>query len=126
MLRTYRHEDRWEKLVLIHGVRRARDLGYREELEQIQREDDRVTYIPICSDEPEGTDWKGLRGRVDMTLNEQLFKELAGFPLNPKDTHLFLCGNPAMITTVQQSFEKRGFVTSTKNELGNIHFERYW
>lgn len=126
MLRTYRGEGRWRRLVMIHGVRHEGDLGYRSELERIAAEDDSVYYIPICSREPEGSAWTGLRGRVPIALEEGVFEEHTGFRMSPEDSHLFLCGNPAMITAVQETFEQKGYVTSTKKQLGNIHFERYW
>ena len=126
MLRTHRGENRWRRLVMIHGVRNAWDLGYREELERIAAEDESVFYIPVCSREPEDSDWAGPRGRVQAVLDETVFKQHTGFTMNPQDAHLFLCGNPAMITAVQEQFEARGFVTSTKKQAGNIHFERYW
>ncbi len=126
MLKTYRDTGRWRRLVMIHGVRLAEDLGYREELEQIAAEDDSVFYIPVCSREPEDSQWQGLRGRVNAALDDQTFRSITGFEITPADTHLFLCGNPAMIADVQETYEKRGLVTSTKKHPGNIHFERYW
>ena len=126
MLRTYRGQQRWRRLVLINGGRLAADLGYRTELETVSRADPTVTYIPLTTREPEGSPWMGLRGRVQTVLEPGAYQRLVGAPLDPEQCHVFLCGNPAMIDTVQPLLAPRGFVTDTRDEDGNIHFERYW
>lgn len=128
MLRTYRHDQprRWRRAVLINGVRCQADLGYRTELEAIAREDPSVFYLPSVSREPEGSGWRGLRGRVQTALDPQTYQRLVGVPLDPRDTEVLLCGNPNMIEEVQQLLEGREFVTDKPGTPGNIHFERYW
>ncbi|MCC7191624.1 MAG: ferredoxin--NADP reductase [Phycisphaeraceae bacterium] len=129
MIRTFRgrSQKRWRNLVLIHGARLSSDLGYMAELETIAREDPSVKYIPILSREPEATSWRGMRGRVQIVLEPQTFERLTGVRLLPDQTHVFLCGNPAMITEVHTNLETRGFlVRGRDNPEGNIHFEKYW
>lgn len=126
MLRTYRGQDRWRRFVVIHGVRLAQDLGYRQELEQAAAQDPAVIYIPTATREPEGSDWQGMRGRVQAVLEEQTYRRLTGDPFTPERCHVFLCGNPTMIVSVQPLLETKGFVTQTARTPGNLHFERYW
>ena len=127
MLRTYRGTDRWRRLVMIHGVRYAKDLGYKEELEQIAAEDESVIYIPACTREPDDSPWAGHRGRVNTILDDPaIFRKYAGFDMNPDDCHLMLCGNPDMIKAAQATFEGQGWTTHTRKQEGNLHFERYW
>ncbi len=126
MLRTYRREDRWRRFVLINGVRRPLDLGYRTELEQLAREDPSVTYIPLVSRAAEGDGWTGLRGRVQTVLDPARYERLVGAPLTPGRCHVFLCGNPAMIDDVVVGLQQLGFVSDDRGRRGNIHFERYW
>lgn len=126
MLRTHRGQDRWRRFILINGTRQSADLGYCEELESIEREDDSVTYIPLVTREPDGSDWEGLRGRVQTVLEPDRFKKLVGTPLDPGQCHVFLCGNPAMIDAVEQMLKAQGFVTDDRDAPGNLHFERYW
>ncbi len=134
MLRTYRNQGRWRRFILIHGARYAADLGYRAEMEQIVREDPTVCYIPLVTREPEpplpgapehGV-WTGLRGRVQSALEHELYCKLVGAPLDPVECHVFLCGNPQMIDEVEALLTSRGFVTDSREQAGNIHFERYW
>jgi ferredoxin--NADP+ reductase len=126
MLRTYQGQNRWRKFVVIHGVRLMQDLGYRQELEQSSAQDPTVLYIPTVTREPEDSNWQGLRGRVQIALEDQAFRRLTGAPLMPENCHVFLCGNPAMVTGVQALLETKGFVTQTAQTLGNLHLERYW
>jgi len=126
MLRTYRGQSRWNRFVVIHGVRLAQDLGYRQELEQIIAEDPTVFYIPTVTREPDSSPWQGLRGRVQAALEATIYQRWVGAELDAATCHVFLCGNPDMISSVQATLESRGFVTQTRQQPGNIHFERYW
>lgn len=127
MVRTYRGRGRWRRCTLIHGVREIEQLGYREELEALARRDSSFVYVPVISGkEVAGSSWSGRRGRVQHILDDSVFREVTGEPLTSADSHVFLCGNPAMIIDVQKNLELRGFKTQTKSESGNLHFERYW
>lgn len=128
MLRTYRSrgERRWRRFVLIHGVRRAVDLGYDQELRRIASEDDSVVYVPTATREPDASAWQGLRGRVQHALEESTYQELVGSLLAPQACHVFLCGNPDMIRNVSAMLEARGFTAHSKTQPGNLHYERYW
>lgn len=127
MLRTYRGRSRWNRFVVIHGVRVAEDLGYRRELERISAEDLSVVYIPAVTREPQASAWRGVRGRVQGVLGDPaVYRRQVGGPLDPGRCHVFLCGNPEMIKTVTAMLGPRGFVTQARGRPGNIHFERYW
>jgi ferredoxin--NADP+ reductase len=128
MLRTYDTGERWRHIALVHGARRASDLGYRRELEERAERDPRVTYLPVLSRAAdEGSEaWRGLRGRVQVALEPELFRARAGFELDPERCHAFLCGNPAMIADVCDRLKERLFTPDAPRARGNIHFERYW
>lgn len=126
MLRTHRNQNRWRRFVIIHGVRLAEDLGYRDELQSIASEDPSVIYLPTATREPEDSPWQGHRGRVLTLLDPVVYNKYVGTSLDPQHCHVFLCGNPDMIHDAQAQLESRGFVTQTRNQTGNIHFERYW
>lgn len=126
MLRTYRGKGRWRRCVMLHGVRYVRDLGYRAELEQAAADDASVVYLPCVTREPVDSDWAGHRGRVNELLTPEAYVAATGDKLDPKQCHVLLCGNPAMIQTVQLQLEPLGFVESKKDQPGNLHFERYW
>ena len=126
MLRTYRDAGRWRRLVLVNGVRRAGDLGFRGELEATAREDPTVCYVPIVSRPAEDESWTGLRGRVGVLLDEGMCERHAGVALDPETCHVLLCGNPDMIEDMEARLQQRGFRTHSAAAPGQIHFERYW
>jgi len=123
MLRTYT-SPRWRRCVVVHGVRRVQDLAYREELAGWARGDARVYYLPVVSREPGA--WSGLRGRVQSVLEGGRCRELSGVELDPATCHVFLCGNPSMISDVRALLTARGFVAASPRRGGNLHAERYW
>jgi ferredoxin/flavodoxin---NADP+ reductase len=132
MLRRYAGTGRWRRLALIHGVREARDLSHRDEIERIRRADPSVAYLPTVSRDA-GTEWSGLRGRVQSLLEPERYSELVGAPLEPGRCSVLLCGNPAMIEDVSERLCSRGFRHHTRrgsplpaNGPGQIFRERYW
>jgi len=124
MLRTHSGDERWRRAALVHGACRADDLAYREEMEDLARRDASFAYVPLVSRET-GACWSGLRGRVQLALEPPLFRERAGFDLDPAAVHAFLCGNPAMIHDVRNLLAARGFAAESRHG-GNVHSERYW
>lgn len=104
MLRAGAH---YRRMILVHAVREARDLGYNDELTAHEG----LTYLPIVSRDPT---WTGRTGRIYTALDD------LPEPLDPARTHVFACGNPEMIREVETRLLARGFTTGT-----NLHVERY-
>lgn len=125
MFRTFKDNPPWRRIVIMNGVRFARDLGYRAELEKAWRDDARFLYLPTVSREPEGA-WTGLRGRVDKLLEPARYASLVGSSLTPDDCHVYLCGNPEMIESLEATLTARGFRKHTRLHPGNLHLEKYW
>ncbi len=126
MLRHYRGRGRWRRLTIVHGARTRSDLVYDEELTAAAGSDASFRYLPVLSREPESGAWRGLRGRVQSALADDVFARSVGEPLGPKGTHVLLCGNPAMIEDVRALLAPAGFALDTAKVPGNLHFERYW
>lgn len=126
MLRHYRGTGRWRKLTIVWGSRAGNDLVYDAELRAVAAADPTVRYVPVLSREPESNAWPGLRGHVQVVLEESAFTQASGEPLVSAGTHALLCGNPAMIEDVRARLEARGFLLDKIREPGNLHFERYW
>ena len=125
MYRTFRNDPPWRRIVIINGVRMARDLGYRDELETAARSDERLQYLPAVTREP-ATAWSGLRGRVGEFLEPARYRDLVGAELTPEECHVYLCGNPEMIESMEAVLTGRGFRKHTPRHPGNLHLEKYW
>lgn len=126
MLRTWSGAERWSRAVLVHGARTPDELGYRELLELRARTDSTFTYVPVVSRPRTEHGWTGLRGRVELALDDARFRELTGEALEPGPWHVFLCGNPAMVDECRALLEPRGFRIDKASQPGTLHFEKYW
>jgi ferredoxin--NADP+ reductase len=126
MYRTYKDAPMWRRMVIINGVRVAADLGFRDELEAAAAHDRTLVYLPTTTREPEGSSWKGLRGRVQTLLDGERLPALAGVSLDRRECHVFLCGNPAMVEELEAELAARGFRKHTPRHPGNLHLEKYW
>ena len=115
---------RW---AVLHGARHSWDLGYRSELQTLQGLFPNFDYIPVI-DEPEKEliPWTGETGFVQQLWERGVIAQRWGFTPTPKDTHIFLCGNPLMIEGMIEVLGREGFVEQTKKRPGQIHLERYW
>jgi ferredoxin/flavodoxin---NADP+ reductase len=121
--------DRYEKVVLVHGVRQVSELAYsdfiRHELPKNEFFGEEVTakllYYPTVTREPYIN-----RGRVTDVISEgRLMNELGLPPLNTKDDRFMLCGSPSMLTDFCTLLDERGFVASPKRgDQGDYVIER--
>lgn len=130
MLRTLLECGGPRRYAVIHGARHSWDLGYRSELETMDRCCPNFAYLPVISrpgEEPGG--WCGPMGYVQDVwpgaAGAQGTPPL-GFVPEPGKTHVFLCGNPGMIETMCGLLERDGFREQKAGHPGTLHVERYW
>ena len=118
MLRTDEPWQRFERVIVVHGVRHARHLAYRDEL---QGRD--LTWVPLVSREdcPEA-----LPGRVSDALASGALEARAGVTLDPAHSQVLLCGNPAMIADMRRLLDARGLTRNRPRAPGQVTFEKYW
>jgi ferredoxin/flavodoxin---NADP+ reductase len=119
-------------------VRYRSDLAYTEQHAVLVDRYPTYRYVTITTREPEN---EGKKVYIqDLITSSQIEKDL-GAPLDPQRTHVFLCGNPAMIGlpkwteegllfpetlgVCQQLYEK-GFTIDHRKDRGNVHYEEYW
>lgn len=131
------------RIVIATSSRLRSDLGYRREHQEVMRKHENYQYLPLTTREPENVD-QGHPGYVGKQYLQSLFQSgelarLAGDPLSPDNTHVFLCGNPAMIGYVPPGsppsdqpgmlplLRDAGFVDDEgSGGAGTIRFEKYW
>jgi cytochrome-b5 reductase len=81
------------KVCMLYGSRVRDDVLAGELLRRWAREfPDRFTCIDVLSDEPDGTEWTGLRGYIDRKLIENAFPP----PSTDKLIKILVCGPPAL------------------------------
>ncbi|MCA9539659.1 MAG: ferredoxin--NADP reductase [Myxococcales bacterium] len=125
LLRTKEPWERFENIVVLHGVRTASQLGYADEMQaHVARSGGRLHYLPIVSREP---DAKGvIHGRTTTALADGQLEKVTGLELTPSNAHVMLCGNPAMLDEMQAMLEARGLQVNKRKAPGHITVERYW
>ena len=118
------------------SVRKWADLGYMEQHRTLESRYPNYRYIPMPTREAD-VPKRYLQDLISAGVLENEF----GVMFDPARTHVFLCGNPAMIglpeeseagpvypavTGVVELLAARGFTLDHRKTRGNIHFEEYW
>ena len=124
MLRTDVPWKSYERIVVVHGARVAQDLAYVEEFEAIrQQHPGKFVYLPALTREKvDGI----LNGRIPALLQDRSLEQAAGFEMGPENSSVMLCGNPAMLDSVEKMLETRGMKRHRSKSPGHIVLERYW
>ncbi len=115
------------RVAILHGARHSWDLGYRSQLMTLQHLCPNFTYIPTISrPQQEPAPWTGTTGYVQDLWVRGAVDQAWGFHPSPENTHIFLCGAPAMIDETVAMLGQEGYREHSKKEAGEIHVERYW
>lgn len=128
MVRDFETYERFEHVVLAHGVRYASELGYahylRHELpnheflgEQVKNQ---LRYYPTVTREPyENT------GRLTDALAGNKLSRSFGLPdLDPEHDRVMICGNPDMLDELVGILEARGFREGSSHAPAHYTIER--
>ena len=119
-------------------VRLRSDLGYLAEHEVVADRYPNYRYETLTTREPENV---GQKLYIQDLIELGEVDKMLGSPLDPSNTHVFLCGNPVMIglptwdddqptfpetTGVCELLHRRGFTIDHRKTRGNVHYEEYW
>lgn len=121
--------ERFESVVLVHGVRQVSDLAYADYIKhELPRHeflgDDvraKFIYYPTVTREPFRN-----RGRLtDLITNGTLFEETGLPPLDPADDRAMICGSTTMLKETSALLDQRGFTVSPRTgHAGDYVVER--
>lgn len=124
MLRTPEVWDKYQKVVLVHGVRYLRDLAYQDELATwSKRYGERFCFCPVISREEQPG---SLLGRITKVLDNGSLELCAKETISSERSAFMLCGNPDMLDEMEAKLEARGLKRHKAKDPGNIVVERYW
>ena len=126
--------ERFERVILCHGVRSAADLAYRDYIvnelpnheflgEQIARQ---LMYYPAVSREDFVFDSADHRGRLtDLMASGQMMEQLGLEPLDAERDRAMICGSPQMLADFRALLDSRGFTAAPRiGTPGQYVFER--
>jgi ferredoxin--NADP+ reductase len=121
--------ERFEKVVLIHGVRHVSELAYSHYLtEELPRHEllgeeiaEKLIYYPTVTREPFRN-----QGRITDLINSgKLFADIGLPPLDPAHDRAMICGSPSMLADTSALLDARGFQISPSSGIpGDYVIER--
>jgi ferredoxin--NADP+ reductase len=119
----------YNSAVLVHSVRHASELAYRDEIAAIPNEEllavspAQLKYVPVVTREP----WPGaLAARIPQLIEGGRLERAAGVKLDPQRSRIMVCGNPEMVRELRGQLSVRGFRINRRAEPGHLAFENYW
>ena len=126
-LSILRTPDPWEKfgrIVLVHAVRYAIELAYRDVITTVgAAHPGAFTHIAMVSREAHPG---ALGGRIPAAIVDGRLELCAGAALSSENSHAMLCGNPAMVDDTQAALAARGMRRHRRREPGHVTVETYW
>jgi len=121
--------ERFENVVLVHGVRHVEDLAYKDHIEKELPEHPylgeeisaKLRYVPVVSRDP-----FPLHGRISNLLESgELEKNIQLPAINPENDRVMICGGMAMLDDLRMLLDARGFTASPSiGEPGDYVIER--
>ena len=128
VLRDPETYERFEKVILVHGVRQVNELAYHDyltqELPQHELLGEMVTsqflYYPTVTREP----YKNTGRIPDLMESGKLFADLGLPSIDPAQDRVMICGSPQMLKDLKSLLEHRGFQEGNTTRPGDFVIER--
>ncbi len=120
--------ERYDKVIVVHGVRWIKDLAYGELFEKTLPENELIgatvreslLYFPTVTREPFRN-----AGRISLLLgNGELPARLGLAPLDPDQDRFMLCGSPAMLADLKTILLNKGLVEGHQAHPGDFVVEK--
>ena len=120
--------ERFEKVVLLHGCRRVKELAYGEMIAEKLPNDEligeyvrgQLIYYPTVTRDPFRN-----QGRVtDLIRSGKLFSDLGLPAFSPAEDRVMLCGSPEMLAETKALLEGMGFEEGANSRPGHYVIEK--
>ena len=120
--------EKFEKVILVHGVREVNELAYHDTITQDlphheflgEMVSEQLLYYPTVTREPFRN-----QGRItDLITSNKLTDDLGLPPLNPAEDRVMLCGSPMLLADMKLILEQRGFHEGNTTTPGDYVVER--
>ncbi|HVK93965.1 MAG TPA: ferredoxin--NADP reductase [Noviherbaspirillum sp.] len=120
--------EKFEQVILVHGVRQVDELAYHDLLvEHLPNHEflgDMVTsklrYYPTVTREQ----YKNMGRVTDLMGSGKLFSDLGVPRLDPKVDRVMICGSPAMLRDLKHMLAENGFAEGNTSTPGDFVIER--
>ncbi|MFB2802665.1 ferredoxin--NADP reductase [Shewanella seohaensis] len=124
MLDTAEPWQRFEKVVLVYGVREAKDLAYLDKLKaySVQYPDQFILCLTVTREKLDDA----LQCRIPDGFVSGEIEAKVGLALSAADSQVMICGNPGMISGAQAALLDKGLAKNLRRAPGQITVEKYW
>ena len=121
--------ERFERVVLVHGVRNVNDLAYGDYLQNELPKDENIgelvraqlTYYPTVTREP----FRNNGRLTELMEGGKLFEDIGLPRLNPETDRAMVCGGPAMLYETRRVLDAYGLsISPHQGEQGDYVIER--
>lgn len=119
----------YQDIFVVHSVRVAGELAYRDEIEglfrgtQEQASRARLHYVPTVTRERVA----GMRhGRITTQFADGSLEGSLAISINARDSRLMICGNPSMIKEMRTILGERGMTPVRRETAGQFIVENFW
>ena len=120
--------EKFEQIILVHGVRQVDELAYHdllvEHLPQHEFLGDMVRqqllYYPTVTREQ----YRNMGRVTELIETGKIFDDLKTGPLDPAEDRIMICGSPAMLKDLKHMLETRGFKEGNTSRPGDFVIER--
>jgi len=110
--------DRFEKVILVHGVRKINDLAYKDFIENDLPNNEffgeeirnQLIYYPTVTRES----FKNEGRLTDLVKSGKLFDDIGLSKMNPIDDRAMICGSPEMLKDTQDLLDSMNFKVSPR------------
>ena len=120
--------DKYDQLILVHGVRQADELAYHDLLvEHLPNHEflgemvsSKLRYYPTVTRE----EFRNMGRVTDLIESGKLFADLDVPPLDPAVDRVMICGSADMLRDLKEMLETRGFKEGNTSTPGDFVIER--
>ena len=123
ILKTALPWKRFEKIILIHGVRYADELIYQDLISDLKNKySNQFEYLSSVT---RSSIENSFNFRIPEGLQSGAFQKRTQIEINT-DSQFMICGNPEMIKETTEVLKSFGLNKNRRAKPGNITVERYW
>ena len=121
--------EKFDKVILVHGVRAVSELAYHDYISQELPEHEllgelireKLLYYPLVTRET----FRNQGRLTDLIENGKMAADLGLQPLNPSTDRAMMCGSPSMLTDLCKILDARGFqISPSQGVAGDYVIER--
>lgn len=121
--------ERFEKVILVHGVRYVNELAYADFITNVLPEHEyfgdmvreKLIYYPLVTRE----EFRNMGRQTDLMRSGKLFEYIGLPPINPQDDRAMICGSPSMLDETSEVLNEFGLTISPRmGDPGDYLIER--